>query len=65
VTTHELARVLLAAPDRPAVVEVDLGGDLHDVPLTVLVVSEDEIEYMQLDPAKFSPGDVIIMTEVV
>lgn len=63
-TTHELARVLLSAPEidpARALVETRHGPEPHLI--TALVASEDEIEYGGLQEFGVTPGSVVIQSQ--
>ena len=59
-TTHELAAVLLSAPDQPARVFTLDDDAVSPTRITAYVPSEDDIAYLNSDALE--PGDVIIMT---
>ena len=58
-TTHELAKQLLAAPDREAFADVIEGGLVVAAPITTFVVGEDDVTY-----TNFNVGDVAVTVEV-
>lgn len=60
-TTHELARVLLAAPDATARVHVYNGNDWEPRTVTAMVPAQDEAEYMGLTQDQI--GQAYISTE--